>query len=63
MRIGQLSKRECEVLDLLCIGCSNAEIAEKLGISASTVKNHLRTTYLKLGASSRCEAMAVLYSV
>ena len=52
-----ISQREREVLDLLSYGCTNGEIAEKLCISASTVKTHLGHIYEKLGVNSRGQAM------
>jgi NarL family two-component system response regulator LiaR len=54
-----LSERELEVLALLANGLSNAEIAQRLGISVSTVKYHVRGILSKLGASCRAEAVAV----
>lgn len=52
-----LSKREFEVLQMSLDGKTNAEIAERLFISLSTVKFHLRNTYSKLGVSNRKEAL------
>ncbi|MEO9872793.1 ligand-binding sensor domain-containing protein [Ekhidna sp.] len=52
-----LSEREFEVLQMSLDGKSNAEIAEGLFISMSTVKFHLRNTYSKLGVSNRKEAL------
>ena len=52
-----LSEREFEALRLSLDGLSNAEIADKLFISTSTVKFHLRNTYGKLGVSNRKEAL------
>ncbi|MEM1127167.1 MAG: response regulator transcription factor [Bacteroidota bacterium] len=54
----ELSKREKEVLNLLALGKSNAEIAEKLFISDNTVRNHLASLYSKIGVSSAREAVA-----
>ncbi len=51
-----LSGREKEVLKLVSEGLSNKEISHTLGISPSTVKNHLRTTMEKLHARNRVEA-------
>jgi DNA-binding NarL/FixJ family response regulator len=47
------------VLSLLAKGLSNAEIAQRLGISISTVKYHVRGIMSKLGAASRAEAVAL----
>lgn len=52
-----LSEREFEVLQMSLDGKTNAEIAEGLFISLSTVKFHLRNTYSKLGVSNRKEAL------
>ncbi|MBB5353122.1 DNA-binding NarL/FixJ family response regulator [Haloferula luteola] len=51
-----LSPRETEVLELLCEGLSNKEIADRLGISTETVRVHLKHIYEKLHVRSRTEA-------
>ena len=53
-----ISPREQEVLQLASAGLSNREIAARLFISVSTVKTHLENIYLKLGVSSRTQAIA-----
>lgn len=53
----ELSARETEVLRELARGRSNQEMARALGLQIGTVKKHLESIYLKLGASSRTEAM------
>lgn len=52
-----LSPRERETLALLANGLSNAEIAERLGISEKTVRNHLSRVFDKLGVWSRAQAI------
>ena len=53
----ELSRRERETLVLLADGLSNAEIAERLGISEKTVRNHLSHLFDKLGVWSRAQAI------
>ena len=45
----KITQRDGQVLDLLVQGCSNKEIAEQLNISPRTVKQHLRTLFLRAG--------------
>lgn len=54
-----LTRRELEVLTLLADGLSNADIANRLAISANTVRNHVQSILAKLGARSRLEAVAI----
>jgi DNA-binding NarL/FixJ family response regulator len=51
-----LSKRELEVLSLLCAGETNRQIAENLVVSVRTVDRHVSNIYAKLGVSSRAAA-------
>jgi DNA-binding NarL/FixJ family response regulator len=55
-----LSVREKQVLGMVVLGLSNAEVAEKLFLSESTVKSHLSTAFGKLGVRSRKEASALI---
>jgi DNA-binding NarL/FixJ family response regulator len=45
----KITARDEEVLQLLMQGCSNKEIAAQLKISPRTVKQHLRTLFLRAG--------------
>jgi len=55
-----LSTREKQVLGLVVLGLTNAEIARKLHLAESTVKSHLSSSFSKLGARSRSEATALI---
>jgi LuxR family maltose regulon positive regulatory protein len=52
-----LSKRELEVLRLICAGHSNQEIAEELIIALDTVKRHASNIYGKMGVKRRAQAI------
>ena len=45
----KITQRDEQVLKFLVEGCSNKEIAEELNISPRTVKQHLRTLFLRAG--------------
>ena len=52
-----LTAREIDVLALVAIGCTNAEIGVRLDLAAETVKSYLRAAMRKLGAHRRTEAV------
>ncbi|MFQ5778489.1 MAG: response regulator [Terriglobia bacterium] len=54
-RDSRLSSREMEVVRCVAMGLRNKEVADKLGVSEATVKNHLTSVYGKLGVSDRLE--------
>jgi DNA-binding response OmpR family regulator len=56
-----LTARQIEVARLLGEGCSNAEIAQRLGVSYYTARNHAEQIMLKLSVSSRAAVGAILY--
>ena len=56
---GMLTRREAEVLPLLQLGRSNAQIALALQVGIETVRTHARNIYRKLGVSSRRELSAL----
>jgi LuxR family maltose regulon positive regulatory protein len=51
-----LTQREAEILEMLSQRLHDKEIAQKLGISTTTVKSHLRNLYQKLDAHNRRQA-------
>jgi DNA-binding NarL/FixJ family response regulator len=55
-----LSSREKQILGMLVMGFTNAEIAARLFLAESTVKSHLSTAYEKLGVRSRKDAAALI---
>ncbi|HEY3543193.1 MAG TPA: LuxR C-terminal-related transcriptional regulator [Gaiellaceae bacterium] len=62
-RTAGLSRRECEVIELVVQGRTNREIAKTLFISESTTKVHIRHIFEKLGVHSRAEAVAAVGGV
>jgi NarL family two-component system response regulator LiaR len=52
-----LSRREYEVLQILSTGASNAEIAESLFLSLSTVKTHVSNLFVKMEVKNRGQAI------
>jgi DNA-binding NarL/FixJ family response regulator len=51
-----LTRRESEILDLICAGSTNAEMATRLFISQKTVDHHVSAVLRKLGVASRSAA-------
>jgi PAS domain S-box-containing protein len=57
----RLTSREREILRLVAGGLTTSTIASKLGISQTTVRNHIQHILAKLGAHSRLEAVTVVF--
>ena len=55
----RLTARERQMLQGLCAGKSNKEIARDLGLSEPTIKLHLKTLYRKLDAQNRTQAALI----
>lgn len=57
----RLTYREIEVMELICKGLSNHDIAQKLFLSEKTVKNHLTNIFRKINVTDRTQA--VIYAL
>ena len=53
----ELTGRERQILELIAVGQSNAAIANRLGLSAKTVANHVSSVFGKLQVAGRAEAI------
>lgn len=58
-----LSARELEVLQHLGRGLGNEGLGRVLGVSSETVKSHLKSIFIKLGVTSRTEAVTRAYEL
>ena len=63
LRAAGLTAREAEVLRLVALGRTNAEVANELTLSRRTVQKHLENIYDKLGTTSRMQAVITAWSI
>jgi DNA-binding NarL/FixJ family response regulator len=59
-KTGDLTARGREILDMVVEGLSNAQIAGRLYLSESTIKQHLRAVYKELGVRNRTQAAKMM---
>ncbi|GLW98980.1 response regulator transcription factor [Microtetraspora sp. NBRC 16547] len=59
--LSQVTDRERQVLALIARGLTNPEIADRLGVSVSTVKTHVRRLLAKLSVHDRAQLVIVAY--
>lgn len=59
--LANFSRREVEILALICCGLSNQEIADEMLLSINTVKSYIRGAYRKAGVATR--SCAVLWGI
>ncbi|HBT69374.1 MAG TPA: helix-turn-helix transcriptional regulator [Agrobacterium sp.] len=52
-----LTDREEEILSLICDGCSDKEMSERLHLSKHTIRNHIASLYGKIGVNRRTAAV------
>jgi DNA-binding NarL/FixJ family response regulator len=56
----QLTRREREIVQLICDGQSNQEIADETGSSLATIKKHIHSIFRKLEVTSRSRLIALM---
>lgn len=60
-KIANLTARELQVVEMVGEGLQNKQIAEKLKVSTSTVRNHLQAIFKKTGVSDRLNLALYAY--
>jgi len=61
-KISHITRREQEIIDCICQGLSNKEIAKTLSLSEHTVKSHLNTIFKKFNVTSRAKLVSLAMS-
>ena len=59
----EISRRESEIVELICRGKSNQDISDSLFISLQTVKDHIHRIYLKTGVKNRVQLTNLIRSI
>jgi DNA-binding NarL/FixJ family response regulator len=59
--LDRLTPRECEILQLMALGLTNREIAERLFLAEATVKTHVCRVIMKLGVEDLTQAVVLAY--
>lgn len=62
IKLYEISKRETDIVELICRGQSNQEISESLFISLQTVKDHVHRIYTKTGVKNRVQLINLIRS-
>lgn len=57
VEVEELTRREKEVLSLMCEGGDDAAIAKEMGVSRNTLRNHIARVYAKIGVNRRAQAV------
>jgi DNA-binding NarL/FixJ family response regulator len=57
VRAAEFTERETQILELIARGCTDKEVALRLGISKKTVDSHLRRIFIRKGVHSRAAAI------
>jgi DNA-binding CsgD family transcriptional regulator len=58
-----MTRRELDVIALVAVGYSNAQIAWRIGLSRHTVATHVTTAMRRVGARNRAELVARCYAI